>query len=366
MNRRGFLQLASLIVIAGSGTLLAQEAKVVAGKSKIDLGELLETIRKEHGLPGLAAVAMKGNEVIADGVAGVRRVDKEDRITIDDRFAIGSCTKLMTGLLIARLIDAGKLSFDTKLADALPNIKMADDYRAVTIAQLLNFTGGIQPYTQITPASTPILFEKAGTPAERRLKFVEHVLNEEPIEKPGTKPVYSNAGYVILGLIAAERNGTEFDEAMKQHVFVPMGLTRAGFGRPSTKDRPNEPWLHLQRGKSFVPEPDRERPVEAVLAAAGDVNCSIHDLAKLAAYELSAAQGKDSLLKPDTAKRMQELMNPQNKDDFAAFGGTPWLSAGVNYVKSKNLAIVFAINAGPMDNPGRAILKAIRERVTDN
>lgn len=363
MNRRVFLHWAALTAVVSAAQIRAQEAKVVPGKGKIDLSDVLEAIRKEHGVPGLAAAAYRGEELIAAGVAGVRRVENDERITIDDRFAIGSCTKLMTGLLIARLIDAGKLSFDTKLAEALPTVKMADDYRDVTIAQLLNFTGGIQPYTQITPASTPILFEKAGTPIERRAKFVEHVLNEEPIAKPGTKAHYSNAGYVILGEIAAARNGTDFESAMKQHVFGPLGLTRAGFGRPCTKDRPNEPWLHVQRGKSFVPEPDRERPIEVVLAAAGDVHCSIHDLGKLATYELLAARGNDTLLQPATAKRMQELTNPQAKDDFAAFGGTPWLSAGVNYVKSKNLAVVFAINAGSMDNPGRAVLKAIRERL---
>lgn len=367
MNRRDFLNFAStLIAVTGTAKLFAQDVQDKAGKSVTNLGEVLESIRKEHGFPGIAAAATRGDQVVAEGVAGVRRLEKDDPITIDDRFAIGSCTKLMTGLLIARLIDAGKLSFDTKLADALPKIKMADDYRDVTVAQLLNFTAGIQPYTQITPASTPVLFKKGGTPTERRNEFVEHVLNEEPVDKPGTKRNYSNAGYVILGQIAAECNGTELEDAMKQHVFTPLALARAGFGRPCTKDRPNEPWLHVNRGKTFVPEQEQEqRPVEVILAAAGDVHCSIRDLTKLAVYELLAAQGKDPLLKPETAKRRQELTNTSGRDDFTAFGGTPWLAAGVHYTKSKNLGIVFAINAGALGNPMQAVIKALRDHMAD-
>lgn len=365
MNRRDFLCAVPAVVAVGRISH-AQEKPVAAPKAKTDLGELLEAIRKEHGLPGLAAAASRGDRLIAEGVAGVRRVGKDDRITIDDRFAIGSVTKLLTGLLIARLIDAGKLSFETRLADALPQVTMADAYREVTVAQLLNFTGGIQPYTRISPMTTPVLFETAGTPAERRTRFVEQVLNEEPVAKPGTQSHYSNAGYVVLGQVAAARHGGEFEGAMKQHVFGPLGLSRAGFGHPCTKDRPNEPWLHVKRGEAFEPVPDRDWPVEVVMAAAGDVHCSIRDLAKLASYELLASQGNDPQLKPATAKRMQELTNPTGKDDFAAFGGTPWLSAGVQYVASKNLAVAFAINAGSRDNPGKAVLKAIGERLSEN
>jgi CubicO group peptidase (beta-lactamase class C family) len=89
--------------------------------------------------------------------------------------------------MIARVIDSGKLAFDTTLANALPNIAMRDDYRNVTVAQLLTFRGGIRAYTQIGPKETPILFQLKGSPAEQRQQFVTHVLQEEPVVKPGTE-----------------------------------------------------------------------------------------------------------------------------------------------------------------------------------
>src|SRR5207249_1320620 len=120
-----------------------------------------------------------GDQIVAQGVAGVRELGKEDKIALQDRFPIGSCTKRMTGLVIGRLVDAGTLSFNLTLADALPDIPMRDEYRKVTLAQLLNFTGGIQPYTRIGPRITPALFQIKGTPVERREKFVKHLLQEE-------------------------------------------------------------------------------------------------------------------------------------------------------------------------------------------
>ena len=87
--------------------------------------------------------------MVAAAVTGVRHVEKPDLITINDRFAIASCTKTMTQLAIARVVDLDKLSFDTTIGEVLPEIEMRDVYRKVTLAQLLTFQGGIQPYTMI-------------------------------------------------------------------------------------------------------------------------------------------------------------------------------------------------------------------------
>jgi CubicO group peptidase (beta-lactamase class C family) len=172
MDRRDFIRCATVAVVCAAKGANANQRSVK------DLGEHLEAIRKEHGLPGITAAAVRGGELIAEGVVGVRRVGMDDKITPDDRFALASCTKRMTSAMIARVIDSGKFSFDTTLADALPKMPMRDDYRQVTVAQLLTFTGGIQPYTQMNPMKTPIMFELKGTAAEQREQFIKHLLQE--------------------------------------------------------------------------------------------------------------------------------------------------------------------------------------------
>src|SRR5262249_48837370 len=153
-------------------------------------------------IPGLAAAALKDKQLIAQGASGVRCLGRNDKITIDDRFLIGSCTKRMTGLLLCRLIDDQRFGFDTTLTDLLPDFPMRDAYRAVTITQLLSFTAGIPAYTQIGPGITPILFQLKGSPVEQREQFLRHLLQEQPIAKPGTERNYSNASYALLAFLA--------------------------------------------------------------------------------------------------------------------------------------------------------------------
>ena len=115
-------------------------------------------------------------------------------------------------------------------------------------------------------------------------------------------------------------------------------MTRAGFGRPSNAEHPNEPWLHTngaglrQKGKAKVAakekakaatnEPYRPQPENipepAAMVAAGGVHCSIGDFCKFVAYELQSANGQDVLLKKETAKRVRSLFPRPTAPAFAA------------------------------------------------
>lgn len=356
MNRRSFIGSFGLTVLAMSGGLLPAVARAREDAIPADLSGLLETLRKKQVLPGIAAAAARGDRLAAEGVAGVRRVGTDDKITLDDRFSLASCTKRMTGVMVCRVIDRGKLSFDTTLAEALPDIKMRDDYRPVTVAQLLNFTGGIQPYTKIRGPDgwASGLGGLSGTASQQREQFVRRLLQEAPIVKPGTEKRYSNASYALVAFVASRRTGRTWEALMEQEVFKPLGMEKAGFGRPRSQERPNEPWRHLKLDKGYVPEPDMQETRLEALAAAGDVHCSIRDFAKFAAYELAAAQGKDRLLKPATATRWQKLSRAEAAGDrpLQFFGGAPHISAGYAAWPSENLAVVVAVNGGSADCKG--------------
>src|SRR5690349_16288836 len=123
MDRRDFLRFAAAAGVSFAGAANGQSGAVV------DLSERLAAIREQYGFPGIAAAAVRGNAIVAEGVAGVRRVGGDEKIALDDRFAMASCTKKMTAAMVARVVDAGKLSFETTLAEALPGVAMEDDYR---------------------------------------------------------------------------------------------------------------------------------------------------------------------------------------------------------------------------------------------
>lgn len=389
MDRRDFMRIAAVAGVSLTGRARGQSRPVV------DLSERLAAIRQQFGFPGIAAAAVRGNAVVAEGVAGVRRVGGEDKIAVDDRFAIASCTKKMTAAMIARVIDSGKLSFETTLAEALPDVPMRDDYRGVTVTQLLQFSGGIQPYLQFGPEQVSMLRALKGSAREQRGQFVEHVLQEEPVVKPGTERRYSNASYALVAFVAEQRTGKSWEELMRAEVFQPLAMSTAGFGRARSKERPNEPTLHRKTDTGFEPEAEERVNVMAVFAPAGDVHCSIRDFAKFASYELNAANGNNSLLKPETAKRLRELQQgagplvypkgmkmkagggkdggdklgqkkgpPPGKAGNSFFGGSDYVSAGCILWPEENLAAVAAINAGSANEAIRSAHEAIKQAMT--
>jgi CubicO group peptidase (beta-lactamase class C family) len=366
MNRRGFLQSSGLAVFALSGRSIRLTLGAAEALPSEDLGALLQPVLLTHALPGMAAAAVRGDRLVAIGVAGIRQVGRKDKITAEDRFLIGSCTKRMTGLMICRLIDAGRLSFETTLADSLPGVPMRDDYRSVTIAQLMSFTGGIQPYTQITPRLTPIFFRLEGSLPKQRDQFIKHLLQEAPVARPGTERHYSNASYCLLATVAASLMKQDWETVMEQEVFKPLGMASAGFGRPRSKDRPNQPAFHAKSADGYQPEPEeRQAQPERILAGAGGVHCSIRDFAKFASYELLASQGKDPLLKPATAKCWQELSVSGRAEGREIFGGTQWMTAGYIIWPDENIAAAVAVNGGEATDACRAVFAVVKTLYSD-
>jgi CubicO group peptidase (beta-lactamase class C family) len=318
----------------------------------------------------MAAVAIRGDRVVAEGVAGVRRVGQSDAITLADRFSLASCTKPITALMVCRVIDAGTLAFDTTLAEALPDVAMREVYRPVTVAQLLTHRGGIPPYTQIRVDGgwTGALRDLKGSASEQRAEFVRRLLQEEPAAQPGTARNYSNAGYALAAFVVSRRTGRTWEALMESEVFRPLGMARAGFGRPRSPGRPDEPARHLKEEAGYVPEPEPEREGDALpaLAAAGGVHCAIGDFARFASYELATIQGKDPLLTPATARRWQELTQPPAAGAASGgrprqfFGGSPAISAGCALWPAENAAVVVAVNGGGAN--AQAVIGAVKER----
>src|SRR5512138_3098142 len=84
----------------------------------VNVDAILQTILGRAGERfGMAAAVLRGERIIAQGAAGVRKRGTAERITLDDRFLLNSCTKAMTGTLVAMLVEQGKLSWTTTLSE---------------------------------------------------------------------------------------------------------------------------------------------------------------------------------------------------------------------------------------------------------
>ncbi len=323
------------------------------------LAELLDTIRNETGVPGIAAAVIENGKIVDIAAIGTRAANTDDQITIDDRWHVGSITKSMTATMIGSLVELGKLSWETTIGDVLTDVDMNEAYRDVTVTQLLRHRGGVKPYTTDEEEQEERLARLTGTPTEQRREFVSQVLKEDPAGEIDEFE-YSNAGYAVVGHIAEHVTGTSWESLIEVHVFSPTGMKQAGFGWPATPGRPHEPRGHYADNDGFRVQEFGEYEVGPYLAPAGDVHMSIGDLADYALLHLAGLDGKDGPVSAETMRYLHSL-----PDDAAQAYACGWMvaetdhgmmhahggSAGTLFAQlelypDSNRAIVIAMNVG--------------------
>jgi CubicO group peptidase (beta-lactamase class C family) len=355
-NRRSALRTLAVIVALGCVSFARQDAKP-AIESRIsveDVSALLEPVRAKDDLPALAGAIIVGKDVVALGAVGVRAAGSSAKVTIDDQWHLGSCTKAMTATLVAKFVERGKLKWSTTIAEALPDLKdkMNEQWRDVPIEWLLEHRGGAcgSPPSAMWSA----LWQRTGTPHETRRWFVEQLLAAAPEAKPGTKFIYSNQGYTIAGAMLEQITGKTWEELMQSELFTPLGMTSAGFGAPGTKDALDQPLGHNPKPVQLGPGSDNP----PAIGPAGTVHCSIGDWAKFVAVHLRGEEGDDSLLKTDTFRKLHECPPGQTyamgwgRDARKWAGGDTLHHAGSNTMwycvawvaPAKNCAVLITTN----------------------
>lgn len=145
------------------------------------------------------------------------------RPTAETAFNLGSVNKLFTQIVVRQLAAEQGWSLDTTLAALWPDYPNRDVAR-VTIRQLLNHRSGVQGNIFAGDSA-----ERGGLLALR--DFLPLFVNEPLAFAPGSREAYSNAGYVLLGLLVEQRTGRSYYDVVAERVYRPSGMTRAAHWR---------------------------------------------------------------------------------------------------------------------------------------
>ncbi|MGE5611088.1 MAG: serine hydrolase domain-containing protein [Bacillota bacterium] len=290
------------------------------GVPPADTAKILEGIRQEYKLPSLAVVVVKDGEVCDRAAVGLRKLGDPAPITINDQYHIGSCAKSMTATLAAVLIEEGKLRWNTTIGEVFPDLvgKMDKQYESVTVEQLLMHRGGVPQQAPI--AAWIKACAEEGTPTQQRYEFIQAVLRNPPQAVPGSKWIYSNQGYAIVGAMLERLTGISWETLMSERLFKPLHMDSAGFGLPATS---GQPWGHTRLlGVTMPTDTDNLAPA---LSPAGGVHCSLGDLAR---YALAHLQGERNggLLQAGTFRKLH--IAPEGGDYACGWGCVQNPSAG--------------------------------------
>jgi CubicO group peptidase (beta-lactamase class C family) len=276
LNRRQLLALAissAALTACGGGTSEIKDAANTARRKS-----LLEQTASKAVAAGLVSASLHyaDRQSSAAAAAGLRQKGAPAATAIGDWLRIGSVSKAMTACMAAKLIDRGQLSWTLSLADALPDLAagMLPAFRSVTVEQLLEHRGGL--IAMNNAADIGLFLEFLATQTEpvpetlagrRRFAAAWALQQAQPGVTPGQDFLYSNVGYMLVGMILEARSGKSFtalfDELIVPLVDMPGGPglspglpTTAGLAIP---DR----CTHLTQvfGPAFLPPHESLRPL---------------------------------------------------------------------------------------------------------
>jgi CubicO group peptidase (beta-lactamase class C family) len=210
-----------------------------AVKEKIDA--LVQAQPAKRVTPGIAVAISKNGRTIYENTAGERDVSSHAPMLITTPHAIGSITKQFTAAGILLLQQEKKLSIDDRLSKYVPEYVHGDD---VTLRQMLNMVSGISD-------NDPGIYGDQLTQPITRKEMLAN-LNKLPlIWKPGTRMVYTNTNYNLLGLVIERVSGQSYLAFLREHIFSPIGMSST-----STIDQPPADmasgYHHEKPGQPFV------------------------------------------------------------------------------------------------------------------
>jgi CubicO group peptidase (beta-lactamase class C family) len=304
LRRRACLKgLALGLAALPAGPLRGQGAAV-----RRDLTQTLEPLRRQYGLPALAAAVVRAGVINAAGATGVRAQGSTVRVTLNDRFHLGSDTKAMTALLAGMAIEDGKLAWDSTIGAVLGALVpgMNPKLAAVTLEQLLSHSGGIPTDTdeiiKLYFSSEAFDFNLAPL----RLRIINAWKTHAPASTPGTQFHYANLGYVVAGAMLEKATGTFWEELITRRIFEPLKLATAGLGAQATFGRLDAPVGHTIGADGTVTPMywGAAADLPPSVGPAGLAHMSVLDFATWAGWNAGGGRRAPALVKPETLARI--------------------------------------------------------------
>ena len=188
----------------------------------------VEMAMKTLRVPGVSiGLVQDGKVIFADGF-GVRELGKKDKPDADTLFMVASNTKAMTTLMLAKLVDEKKLSWDTPVTSVLPSFKLGDaeTTKKVTVRHL------VCACTGLPRQDLEWLFQFKGVTCDGAMATLAGV---QPTSKFGEMFQYSNLLAAAAGFVGGHvlypklELGAAYDQSMRTLVFEPLGMKQTTF-----------------------------------------------------------------------------------------------------------------------------------------
>lgn len=273
------------------------------------LDEFIARHMKDVGAPGMTLAIADRKGLLRTSQYGFADLKAGVKVSPQTLFEIGSISKSFVGIAVLRAADEGKIDLHKPVVSYLPWLKVESKYAPFTAHHLLSHTAGL--------SSVPLLMRVAASTLRTG-------------SEPGTRFLYSNIGYVLLGFLLEAVEKRPFAEVLRKRVLEPLGMSSSepvitnasrermavGYG-PLHEDRP-----FPLRGKLA------EAPWLEVPEAAGSVTATAGDMVAYLQFLLNRGVGPRGRVLSE--KSFQLLVQPVIKAPFrgeeASYSYGLWIS----------------------------------------
>jgi D-alanyl-D-alanine carboxypeptidase len=170
------------------------------------LDEYVERHMREAGAPGMMLALADRNGPVRASTYGFADTKAGARVVPETLFEVGSISKSFAAVALLQMFDEGRVDLHRPVVEYLPWLKLEQRHGAVTAHHLLSHTAGL-PGAPLLPESVAV--------------------GLETFFKPGEKWVYSNVGYLVLGLLIEALDRRPFADALAARVLKPLGMNNS-------------------------------------------------------------------------------------------------------------------------------------------
>lgn len=204
--------LRKLLILQGLILLIFIQSNFALTPKTKKIDDFISQFDKNNQFSGVVLISEEG-KITYEKAFGVANADYKIPNQLNTRIGIASITKYMTIVILNRLLENKQISFADKLSKFVPDFPEGDK---ITIEMLARHRSGIQ-HRVMPPEAESLPYTSA--------EFVEKVKQSKLAFEPGTKSLYSSAGFTVLARCLEIASGKSYAELIRQYVFNPAEMT---------------------------------------------------------------------------------------------------------------------------------------------
>src|ERR1700683_3065004 len=304
--RRYFLGFVWMTFFFGLLPALAAARKAAPSVGLGVIDPIVQEAIRDGQIPGAVVLVGHDGQVIYRKAFGERSLEpRREAMTVDTIFDLASLTKVVaTTTAVMQLVQKGQIRVNEPVAKYIPEFA-EDGKEQITIRELLTHFSGLPKDLDLSQ------------PWEGRETGLRMAYTEKPIYAPGSRFVYSDVDFIVLGALVERVSGMSLQEYCQKKIFLPLKMTHTRFLPPASwlpKIAPTQYDEHEKMLRGVVHDPTVRR-MGGVAGQAG-LFSTADDLAKFAQALLDGS----TILSPLMVEKMTTPEQPPTSPVLRGFG----------------------------------------------